>query len=82
VTGYLKINRRELQGDGTYLCEVSIPNKEIAAVYKSEILSNLLQKGIVTRTTADKITESLYSNDNKKSQQSEVVYGNVFESWK
>jgi hypothetical protein len=66
VTGYLKINRRELQGDGTYLCEVSIPNKEIAAVYKSEILSNLLQKGIVTRTTADKITESLYSNDNRK----------------
>jgi hypothetical protein len=44
----------------------ALPNKEIAAVYKSEILSNLLQKGIVTRTTADKITESLYSNDNKK----------------
>ena len=38
VTGYLKAPRKELQMDGTYLCEVSIPNKEIAAVYKNEIL--------------------------------------------
>lgn len=38
VAGYLKTPRKELQMDGTYLCEVSIPNKEIAAVYKNEIL--------------------------------------------
>lgn len=36
---YGKAPEKELQGDGTYLCEVSIPNREIAAVYKSEILS-------------------------------------------
>jgi len=63
VTGYLKATQKELQGDGAYLCEVSIPNKEIAAVYKNEILSYLLQVGAITRTTANRIAESLYSND-------------------
>ena len=33
VAGYLKATKKELQADGSYLCEVSIPNKEIAAVY-------------------------------------------------
>ena len=41
------------------MCEVSIPNREIAAVYKSEILSHLLQIGAITRTTANKIAERL-----------------------
>ena len=43
VAGYLKATAKQLQADGSYLCEVSIPNREIAAVYKSEILSHLLQ---------------------------------------
>lgn len=74
VAGYLKIPKKELQGNGTYLCEVSIPNKEIAAVYKSEILSHLLQIGAITRTTANKIAESLYANDLKKLQQAVAEY--------
>ena len=36
------------QADGTYLCEVSIPNREIAAVYKNEILSHLLQEDMIS----------------------------------
>lgn len=68
VAGYLKVPERELQADGSYLCEVSIPNKEIASVYKSEILSHLMQTGVITRTTANKIAESLYANDYKKLQ--------------
>ena len=63
VAGYLRIQKKELQADGTYLCEVSIPNREIAAVYKNEILSHMLRTGSVSRTTADRIAESLYSND-------------------
>lgn len=43
IAGYLKTPKKELQPDGSYLCEVSIPNKEIAAVYKGEILSHLIQ---------------------------------------
>lgn len=53
VAGYLKALTKELQGDGSYLCEVSIPNREIAAVYKNEIFSHLLQIGAITRTTAE-----------------------------
>ena len=68
VAGYLKTPKKELQGDGSYLCEVSIPNKEIAAVYKNEILSHLLQIGAMSRTTANKIAESLYANDDRKLQ--------------
>lgn len=52
VAGYLKALKKELQPDGTYLCEVSIPNREIAAVYKSEILSHLMQVGAITMATA------------------------------
>lgn len=68
VAGYLKILKKELQADGSYLCEASIPNREIAVVYKSEIISHLLQIGAITRTTANKIAESLYANDFKKLQ--------------
>mgnify|MGYP004562328275 FL=1 len=68
VAGYLKVTKKDLQGDGSYLCKVSIPNREIAAVYKSEILSHLLQIGAIARTTANKIAESLYANDYKKLQ--------------
>lgn len=74
VAGYLKTPKKELQADGAYLCEVSIPNKEIAAVYKSEILSHLLQIGVITRTTANKIAESLYANDFQKLQKAIAEY--------
>ena len=74
VAGYLKTPKKELQADGSYLCEVSIPNREIAAVYKSEILAHLLQIGAITRTTANKIAESLYANDYKRMQKAIAEY--------
>ena len=74
VAGYLKVLKKELQADGSYLCEVSIPNREIAAVYKSEILSHFLQVGVITRNTANKIAESLYANDCKKLQNAIAEY--------
>ena len=74
VAGYLKVVKKELQADGAYLCEVSIPNKEIAAVYKSEILSHLIQLGAITRTTANMIAESLYANDIKRLQKAILEY--------
>lgn len=74
VEGYLKTPKKELQADGSYLCEVSIPNREIAAVYKSEILSHLLQIGAITRTTANMVAESLYANDICKLQKAVSEY--------
>ena len=74
VAGYLKIQKKELQADGAYLCEVSIPNREIAAVYKSEILSHFLQIGAISRSTANRIAESLYANDLNKLQKAIAEY--------
>lgn len=68
VAGYLKTVKKVLQGDGAWLCEVAIPNRETAAVYKSEILSHLMQIGAMRRATANKIAESLYARDTKKLQ--------------
>ena len=76
VAGYLKTTIKELQADGSYLCQVSIPNKEIASVYKSEVLTHLMQIGAVSRTTADKIAESLFLNDYVKLEQAISEYMN------
>lgn len=74
VAGYLKAPQKELQIDGSYLCEVSIPNREIAVVYKTEILSHLMQIGAITRTTANMVAESLYANDVSKLEKAVSEY--------
>ena len=68
VAGYLKTTKKQLQGDGSWLCEVSIPNREIASVYKREIISHLMQVGAMGQATANKIAESLYALDYQKLQ--------------
>lgn len=68
AAGYLRTLKKELQADGTWLCEIAVPNREIAAVYKSEILSHMTQIGAMGRATANKIAESLYALDIKKLQ--------------
>ncbi|HCE79041.1 MAG TPA: hypothetical protein DEP61_09645 [Lachnospiraceae bacterium] len=74
VAGYLKTTKKELQADGSYLCEVSIPNREIAAVYQNEILSHLIQIGAIEGTTANRVAISLFSNDYEKLQQAIAEY--------
>ena len=74
AAGYLKVPEKKLQSDGAYLCEISIPNREIAAVYKSEILAYLTHVGVITRTTANKVAESLYANDLKKFREAITEY--------
>ncbi len=76
VAGYLKTPKKELQIDGSYLCEVSIPNKEIAIVYKNEILNHFFQIGSITEATANKIAESIYTKDHVKLQSSIGEYMN------
>ena len=61
VTGYLKLVTAELSmGDG-YMCEVALPNKEIAYVYKKEILEKL--DGLIPQSTAISIQEALYTGN-------------------
>lgn len=76
AAGYLKITDRELQADGLYVCAISIPNREIAAVYKSEILSHFIKIGAISRNTANSIAESLYTRDYKRLQRSISEYMN------
>ena len=68
VAGYLKPVKKQLQSDGSYMCEIAIPNNEILAVYKSEILSYYTSIGIIKDTTSNVIAESLYSNDKNRLQ--------------
>ena len=59
VTGYLKLVSSEVSmGDG-YMCEVALPNKEIAYVYKKEILEKL--DNFIPQSTAISIQEALYT---------------------
>lgn len=60
VSGYLKVIKRTLI-NGEYMCEMAIPNKELFAVYKKEILGRLTD--VLPPSTVMKIHAALYTND-------------------
>ena len=49
------------------MCDISLPNKEIKAVYNKEILQKL--NAIVSQSSAVEIQEAIYSNDSTRLQQ-------------
>jgi len=61
MAGYLKALKADTSFSGDYMCEVALPNREIALVYKKEIMEKL--GGIVPQSTAIAIQEALYAND-------------------
>lgn len=61
VTGYLKLVTAELSMGNGYLCEVALPNREIAYVYKKEILEKL--DAMIPQPTAISIQEALYTGN-------------------
>ena len=61
VAGYLKIVNANLSPGGDYMCEVALPNKEIAFVYNKEILTKLSK--ILPEATAIAIREAIYLED-------------------
>lgn len=63
VSGYLKVISRDILPSGDYMCEVAIPNREITAVYKKEILSHLGKSSTVPDSSALAIQEALYTQD-------------------
>ena len=64
VAGYLKIVRSEISFGGDFMCEVALPNKEIAFVYNKEILQKLTN--IIPQSLAIPIQEAIYSGDSEK----------------
>jgi len=58
VAGYLKVVNSDISLGGDYMCEVALPNKEIAHVYNKEILEKLNK--IFPEATAVAIREAIY----------------------
>ena len=64
VAGYLKSCEIIPQDNGSFLCRVAIPNKEIAFVYAKEIISRL--KPVESESTAAAIQQAIYEKDTGK----------------
>ena len=63
VAGYLKVSSIYPQNDGNFMCDVSIPNKEIAYVYEKEVLNRTNQNNL-----SISISQAIFSQDTKKLQ--------------
>ena len=64
IAGYLRVSKVFPQHDGNFMCEVAIPNKEIAFVYEKEILNKTKQNG-----AAISIQQAIFSGDGQKLQE-------------
>ncbi len=60
IAGYLKVDMTYPQNDGNYMCDVAIPNKEIAFVYGKEVLSRM-----GGTSTAVAIQQAIFKKDVK-----------------
>jgi len=74
AAGYLKAVKGHILSTGACMCQIAIPNKEISAVYRNEILNHLIRCGAVKRSSAEKVAESLYTKDQGKLQDALAEY--------
>lgn len=63
VAGYLKVAAVYPQNDGNFMCDVAIPNKEIAFVYEKEVLNRTNQNNV-----SISISQAIFSGDTQKLQ--------------
>ena len=68
VAGYLKLVSADQSFPGGLMCQVALPNREIAFVYKKEILDQLT--GIVPPSLTVSIQEALFSGNGNALRQS------------
>lgn len=66
VAGYLKALKTTPSFNGDFMCEVSLPNREISMVYHKEILQKL--NNIIPQPAAISIQEAIFSGDKEKLQ--------------
>ena len=64
VTGYLKAMKTTPSFNGDFMCEVSLPNREISLVYNKEILQRL--ENMIPQPTAIAVQEAIFSGDNAR----------------
>lgn len=63
IAGYLKVAAVYPQNDGNFMCDVAIPNKEIAFVYEKEVLNRTHRSGV-----AISIQQAIFSGNTGKLQ--------------
>ena len=68
VAGYLKAENAKISNTGDFMCDISLPNKEISLVYNKEILQQL--NNIIPVSTAVSIQEAIFLGDKDKLQKS------------
>ena len=66
VAGYLKAVTTNASFTSDFMCEVALPNREIAFVYNKEILQKL--DNVIPQSTSVSIQEAIFSNDADKLQ--------------
>ena len=66
VAGYLKAVKVESSYGVDFMCELALPNKEIAFVYNKEILQKLDR--IIPQSTSIAIQEAIYSGNSSRIQ--------------
>ena len=64
MAGYLKVIKSAVSINGDFICEVSLPNKEISLVYRKEILQKLDK--MIPQATAIEVEEAMFSGDGEK----------------
>ena len=64
VTGYLKALKTTPSFSGDFMCEVSLPNREISLVYNKEILQRL--ENLIPPSTVISVQEAIFSGDNAR----------------
>lgn len=64
IAGYLRVSAIYPQHDGNFMCDVGIPNKEIAFVYEKEVLNKTKQNGV-----AISIQQAIFSGNEERLQE-------------
>ena len=64
VTGYLKALKTMQAFNGDFMCEVSLPNREISLVYNKEILQRL--ENLIPPSAAISVQEAIFFGDNER----------------
>lgn len=64
MAGYLKVVKSSVSISGDFMCEVTLPNKEISLVYRKEILQKL--EKLIPQATAIAVEEAIFSGNGEK----------------
>lgn len=67
MAGYLTVEKEQMLHDGNSLCDVSIPNREIAIVYEKEILARM--EDIVPMASSTAVLRALLRGEDEKVQE-------------